>query len=48
MASIELDKVSKVYANGAHGVREIDLTIEDGEFMIFLGPRAVESPPRCA
>ncbi|MQT15264.1 ABC transporter ATP-binding protein [Segnochrobactrum spirostomi] len=38
MASIELDKVSKVYANGAYAVREIDLTIEDGEFMIFLGP----------
>ncbi|WAC29407.1 ABC transporter ATP-binding protein [Ancylobacter sp. SL191] len=38
MASIELDHVSKLYANGAYGVRDVDLTIEDGEFVIFLGP----------
>ncbi len=38
MASIELDHVSKLYANGAYGVRDVDLKIEDGEFVIFLGP----------
>ncbi len=38
MASIELDRVSKVYGNGAFGVRDVDLKIEDGEFVIFLGP----------
>ncbi|SHO65497.1 multiple sugar transport system ATP-binding protein [Pseudoxanthobacter soli DSM 19599] len=38
MASIELDHVSKMYANGAYGVRDVDLTIADGEFVIFLGP----------
>ncbi|WEK51948.1 MAG: sn-glycerol-3-phosphate ABC transporter ATP-binding protein UgpC [Candidatus Kaistia colombiensis] len=38
MASIELDQVSKIYANGAYGVRDVDLKIEDGEFVIFLGP----------
>ena len=38
MASIELDHVSKIYANGAYGVHDIDLKIEDGEFIIFLGP----------
>ena len=38
MASIELDHVSKLYANGAYGVRDVDLTIPDGEFVIFLGP----------
>jgi multiple sugar transport system ATP-binding protein len=38
MASIELDRVSKIYANGAYGVRDVDLKIEDGEFVIFLGP----------
>ncbi len=38
MASIELDHVSKLYANGAYGVRDIDLKIDEGEFIIFLGP----------
>ncbi|MET3591331.1 ABC-type sugar transport system ATPase subunit [Mesorhizobium shonense] len=38
MASIELEHVSKLYANGAYGVRDVDLKIEDGEFVIFLGP----------
>ena len=38
MASIELERVSKLYANGAYGVRDVDLKIEDGEFVIFLGP----------
>ena len=43
MASIELRNVSKVYANGVSAVRDVDLSIPDGEFMIFLGPRAAES-----
>ncbi|MBI2718107.1 MAG: sn-glycerol-3-phosphate ABC transporter ATP-binding protein UgpC [Rhizobiales bacterium] len=38
MASIELSRVSKLYANGIVGVRDVDLRIEDGEFIIFLGP----------
>ncbi|MBN9046002.1 MAG: ABC transporter ATP-binding protein [Rhizobiales bacterium] len=38
MASIELEHLSKLYANGAYGVRDVDLKIEDGEFVIFLGP----------
>ncbi|MER9367801.1 ATP-binding cassette domain-containing protein [Mesorhizobium sp. M0518] len=38
MASIELDRVSKLYGNGTYGVHEVDLTIPDGEFVIFLGP----------
>jgi ABC-type sugar transport system ATPase subunit len=38
MASIELEHVSKLYANGAYGVRDVDLKIEDGEFVIFHGP----------
>jgi multiple sugar transport system ATP-binding protein len=38
MASIELDRVSRRFANGAYGVRDIDLKIEEGEFVIFLGP----------
>ena len=38
MASIKLDKVSKLYANGVRAVRAISLEIKDGEFMILLGP----------
>jgi len=38
MASIELEHVSKIYANGSYGVRDVDLNIADGEFIIFLGP----------
>ncbi len=38
MASIELERASKLYANGAYGVRDVDLSIKDGEFVIFLGP----------
>ena len=38
MASIELNRISKIYANGVIGVRDFDLRIEDGEFVIFLGP----------
>jgi len=38
MASIELRSVSKIYDSGAPAVRNINLDIADGEFMIFLGP----------
>src|SRR5690606_3223716 len=38
MAEIVLDKVSKVFADGTVAVREIDLTIADGEFIILVGP----------
>jgi multiple sugar transport system ATP-binding protein len=38
MASIKLDNVSKLYANGVKAVRAISLDIRDGEFMILLGP----------
>ena len=38
MAAIELAHVSKTYANGVIGVRDVDLKIADGEFVIFLGP----------
>jgi multiple sugar transport system ATP-binding protein len=38
MASIEFDSVSKRFANGTLAVDEMNLTVEDGEFMIFVGP----------
>ncbi|TKI06140.1 ABC transporter ATP-binding protein [Martelella alba] len=38
MASIELQQVSKIYHNSQYSVRDVNLKIKDGEFVIFLGP----------
>jgi multiple sugar transport system ATP-binding protein len=38
MASITLDDVSKVFADGTKAVRDFDLHVTDGEFVILVGP----------
>jgi multiple sugar transport system ATP-binding protein len=38
MATVSLERLTKVYANGYEAVRGIDLTIADGEFMVLVGP----------
>jgi multiple sugar transport system ATP-binding protein len=38
MAEIVLDKVSKSYPNGAVAVKDLSITIADGEFIILVGP----------
>jgi len=38
MASISLDKVSKTYPNGFVAVRDLDLDVAEGEFMVMVGP----------
>jgi multiple sugar transport system ATP-binding protein len=38
MASIEFAAITKRFADGTVAVNEIDLTVNDGEFMIFVGP----------
>jgi multiple sugar transport system ATP-binding protein len=38
MAEIVLDRVTKSYPNGAAAVKELSLTIADGEFIILVGP----------
>ena len=38
MAAIELERLTKVYADGTRAVQEIDLDVEDGEFVVFVGP----------
>lgn len=35
---IVLENVSKEYKNGVHALRDINLTIEDGEFVYIIGP----------
>src|SRR5512140_2717066 len=38
MASITLERVSKVFADGTVAVSDLDLRVEDGEFVILVGP----------
>jgi len=38
VAAIELEKLTKVYADGTRAVHELDLDIADGEFVVFVGP----------
>jgi len=38
MAEIVLDGVTKVFADGYEAVKDMDLDIADGEFMILVGP----------
>ena len=38
MAEIVLDKVSKSYPNGAVAVKDLSISIADGEFIILVGP----------
>jgi multiple sugar transport system ATP-binding protein len=38
MAAIELEQLTKVYADGTRAVNELDLAVDDGEFVVFVGP----------
>src|SRR5215218_1633901 len=38
MAEIKLDRVTKRYPDGYEAVKEMDLDIGDGEFIILVGP----------
>ena len=38
MATVGLQQVNKVYPNGFHAVRDLDLEVADGEFMVLVGP----------
>jgi sn-glycerol 3-phosphate transport system ATP-binding protein len=38
MANVSLAGIRKTYPNGAVAVRGVDMTIEDGEFIVFVGP----------
>jgi multiple sugar transport system ATP-binding protein len=38
VAGIELEALTKVYADGTHAVEALDLDIADGEFVVFVGP----------
>ena len=38
MAGIALERLNKVYADGTHAVRDLDLEVEDGQLVVFVGP----------
>jgi multiple sugar transport system ATP-binding protein len=38
MANVLLKHLDKTYANGFHAVRDVNLEIADGEFMVLVGP----------
>jgi multiple sugar transport system ATP-binding protein len=38
MASVTLESVAKIYAGDVYGVRDLDLSIADGEFLVLVGP----------
>ncbi|CAM3215762.1 ABC transporter ATP-binding protein [Paenibacillus lupini] len=35
---VKMERLSKVYPNGTVAVKEVDLTIHEGEFLCFVGP----------
>ena len=38
MSDLVLKKITKVFGNSVVAVRDFDLQIESGEFMVFVGP----------
>ncbi len=38
MATLALEKVTKVFPNGVEAVREFDLFVDEGEFVVLVGP----------
>lgn len=38
MAAVTLNKVNKVYPNGFHAVHDLELEIQDKEFLVLVGP----------
>ena len=47
MASITISRLNKHYGR-THVLKDLDLSIEDGEFSLFLGLPAAASPPCCS
>jgi len=38
MAAVTFANVAKVYPDGTRAVSDLDLDVEDGEFMVLVGP----------
>ena len=48
MAEIVLDEVSKEYADGTLAVSDLNLDIQDGEFVVLVGPVRLRQDDRAA
>ena len=47
MSFLELQNITKIYPNGTKAVNETSLNIENGEFVVFVGPTiAILKPSR--
>ena len=38
MATVDLEQINKLYPNGFHAVKDLNLDVRDGEFMVLVGP----------
>jgi multiple sugar transport system ATP-binding protein len=38
MSTVDMDQLNKVYPNGFHAVKDLNLSVGDGEFMVLVGP----------
>ena len=47
MAGIVFEGVSKVYRDGTRAVDDLDLEIDDGEFLVLVGPSGAGRRRRC-
>ncbi len=47
MARVDVSKIEKSYGQ-VKVIHSLDLTIEDGSFVVLLGLRAAANPPCCA
>lgn len=45
MATVSLEQVTKVFANGVEAVSSLDLAVEEGEFVVLVGPSADRQKP---
>jgi len=48
MAAIELEHVTKVFSGGVVAVDDVSLRVEDGEFMVLVGPSGAARRPASA
>jgi multiple sugar transport system ATP-binding protein len=46
MATVTFDKINKIYGD-FHAVKDLNLEIGDGEFMVLSAPRAAARRPAC-
>ena len=38
MATMQFNKINKIYPNGVQAVFDFDMSVKDGEFIVFVGP----------